>query len=892
MKVTKLKGLRPAHSKLLPARKVRQLNIPYSSAKLHLKAEFNAQSYPEYPDGAPCLIEIVRDGATSRAGIVQCAIRGYVDILDAQQLAGWVYDVAGYPDAKPFELDILVDGSQVRTIRANIFREDLRRVCGFYLDLSSYTSGRPSFTIEIRPRGIDQAILKTPISVTRKEGIIEVMHDLALRAREGGQQQPKSQYALLRKLPWPKIIDLMRLHFPQNGKVFYEARAEHDTEIVDVVVPVYDGFEDTVRCLTALFESRQYNQKPFRVILVDDRGPDQALRKHLGSYEGKPQTVLIRNDKNLGFVRSVNKALARAHGRDVVLLNADAVVHGDWLDRMHRAAYSSPAVASVTPFSNNATICSYPDPVSENAMPEDISLAELDGLFNSANTSATVSIPTGVGFCMYMRGDAIAEVGFLDAEKYGMGYGEENDWCIRARDMGWKHLHALDTFVEHIGGVSFGQDKKAALVESNLKLLGASYPEYLPVIMDFIRQDPARGARNRVTMQRLQVRLEKASKRLLYINHGLSGGIEVYCRDMAQRLARKNIAVLMLESKNSNGMCVKYQELKLDYHATPDNAELLNDLALLSIDRIHLHSDIGFDPDIWQLSELLEVPFDFTIHDYLAVCPRVNFTLPDGSYCGEPVAPALCNACISQHGTFDGLEKRFIDFGSDVLQWRNRYRQKLERATVVIAPDEDVALRVNGYLPNLPVTVTPHPFDRPMKAVAAPKLQPGQELRVAVIGAIGPHKGFYTLLQCVKDAHRGRLPLSFMVIGSTCNDQVLQKYPNITITGKYQPDQLQKIILKQKPQVALFLSPWPETYSYTLSEALAAGLYPVVLPIGALAARVERLRAGLVLGEALSPEDINQALVNLAFPIDGRAKNPKASMTVKTGRRNNALVEH
>ena len=69
---------------------------------------------------------------------------------------------------------------------------------------------------------------------------------------------------------------------------------------------------------------------------------------------------LLRNEQNQGFPAAVNRALAHCTGHDVVLLNADAVVSGDWLARLRRAAYGARDIGTVTPLANAGSIASYP----------------------------------------------------------------------------------------------------------------------------------------------------------------------------------------------------------------------------------------------------------------------------------------------------------------------------------------------------------------------------------------------------------------------------------------------------------------------------------------------------------------------------------------------------
>ena len=89
-------------------------------------------------------------------------------------------------------------------------------------------------------------------------------------------------------------------------------------------------------------------------------------------------------------------------------------------------------------------------------------MAELDAACRAANAGRSVELPTTVGFCMYIRRAALADVGLFDAETFGRGYGEENDFCLRASARGWRHLLACDTFVYHEGAVSFGAGASAA----------------------------------------------------------------------------------------------------------------------------------------------------------------------------------------------------------------------------------------------------------------------------------------------------------------------------------------------------------------------------------------------------------------------------------------------
>ncbi len=811
---------------------------------------------PQYLDGLPHLVELMADGEILQTIHVIYSLRGYIEKLDNHELVGWVYDNMS---DRPLELLIEVDGIELPVVVADRQRLDVGRKCGFTCNLSPATQGKAAFNVTIKTKETLLPILQTPKYYFRTDGLIETLRRLTASS-EISQSNRLDDIAIAKYLV-PRLIRELRNEVGQGVVLNRSPIKAHKT--VKVIVPVYDGLEETLRCLLALFKSKEVNTTPFEVVLIDDCGPNPAISPMLKKVAQRPDVTLLVNELNIGFVRSVNKALRLTSGHDVVLLNADAVVNGNWLDRIHNIAYNDDRIASVTPFSNNATICSYPDPELENSMPEELSLQEIDSLCSKANDGIALEIPSGVGFCMYMKAEAIAEVGLLDAEKFGMGYGEENDWCVRARDIGWKHMHACDTFVEHIGGVSFGKDKKNNLVEKNLVVLGKTYPEYTPIIIDFIQSDPARIYRNRITVQRMSLLLSAARERHLYISHSFGGGIEVFCNNQAKDLERENIAVIMLESIGTEAR-LRYGELIATYRTNEELDELCTALKNLALNRIHVNSDIGHSTKIWDLADMLQVPLDVTIHDYTFVCPRVNFMTKLGNYCGEPSEAQKCDQCINKNGTYAFLDQRFKNLNSSVSTWREYYGAKLSTAENVYAPDEDAAERIAKYFPIVQIKVRPHTYNGTIPKIQRPTRHRGEILKVAVIGAIGPHKGFDLLHACVAHAHQNDLPLHFVVVGYTCDDDKLRNYDNISITGKFEQDMLGDILAEHNCHVSLFLSPWPETYSYTLTEALLAGLWPVVLPIGAQASRVKALEYGTILPRNTNAPEVNDILLSLA----------------------------
>lgn len=270
---------------------------------------------------------------------------------------------------------------------------------------------------------------------------------------------------------------------------------------VDVLIPVYNGLNETLECINSALEARKLNRTPHRLVVIDDNTPVPALSKALKVLAAKGRITLVHNAVNLGFIRSMNRAMALSPNKDVVWLNADTRVHGAWLDRLRQVAYSDARIASVTPFTNNGELMSFPRSQVSHAMPSASQQAELDELARQTN-SLPIEIETGCGFCLYIKRAALDEVGYLDEVHLARGYGEETDWCLRARGLGWRHMGAPNVFVAHQGGISFGAEK-AMRVAHNNAILRQRYPDASARYNAFTLRDPIKPARDALQRARL-----------------------------------------------------------------------------------------------------------------------------------------------------------------------------------------------------------------------------------------------------------------------------------------------------------------------------------------------------------------------------------------------------
>jgi glycosyltransferase involved in cell wall biosynthesis len=284
--------------------------------------------------------------------------------------------------------------------------------------------------------------------------------------------------------------------------------------------------------------------------------------------------------------------------------------------------------------------------------------------------------------------------------------------------------------------------------------------------------------------------------------------------------------------------------------------------------RAELHHLLGHHHSVVDVFAALGIPYDIWVHDYAWFCPRLSFVTGEGRFCGEPDT-GTCEKCVSQWG-------QELEEDISPAELRVRSAADLRGARSVIVPSEDVARRIARYVPGVA------PLVRPWQAPPGPagaKLRHQRALRrVAVVGAIGPEKGFDVLLACARDAAERRLKLEFVVIGYTIKDEMLLETGRVFITGAFKPNEAEALIRAQGADLAFLPSIWPETWCYALSDAWAAGLPAAVFDIGTPPARIRAAGRGWVLPLGLPAARVNDVLLSLSAQATETRHSPATNM--------------
>ena len=661
-----------------------------------------------------------------------------------------------------------------------------------------------------------------------KSGIPALTHYLRYGRSEGRQTNCHESRPLLpcaaRPLaPPPGVWRELAARRPAKG----------NAPSVDIVIPVYRGYDDTLACIHAALTAE--NATPHEIVVIDDCSPEPALSAMLDQIASLGLITLLRNERNLGFVCTANRGMRLHPDRNIILLNSDTVVYGNWIDRI--LAHAGPRVGTITPLSCNATICSYPEINRNNVEELEISFEALDRICADTNRGLYVKVPTGVGFCMYVSRKMLTSIGGFDEVSFRRGYGEENDLCRRAEAAGWRNIAIADVFVRHTGEVSFASSAREAQQIGMLALL-RKHPDYLDHVRRYTQRDPLAALRRRIDAARIGA---YGRKNVLFVTHTWGGGVERHMHDMAEMLGESGIGVVMLRPRQADGLVaavslpggIHVPNLK-NLDLAGDSAEIAELLRLAGIIQIHVHSLAGWNSRIRNLLPVLArrmgVPLDFTFHDFMVVCPRITMIDANGKFCGAP-SPPKCETCLRSS---DAPLTRI-----NIAEWQSGFRDFLSHTRYCFAPSRDTADRLMALSVDQAVLVRPHPQRRVVQDVVAVPWRDGERLRVVVPGALGLHKGAEILYRAAKDAQRRRLPIDYIVAGYSDRDSDLEKLGNVRVTGPYAQDHLGEVLAREKCHVAMIPSIWPETYTYTVNEMLEAGFCVAVFPLGA---PYERLR--------------------------------------------------
>jgi GT2 family glycosyltransferase/glycosyltransferase involved in cell wall biosynthesis len=551
---------------------------------------------------------------------------------------------------------------------------------------------------------------------------------------------------------------------------------------VDVVLPVHGGEQHLSRLVPSLL--RHTDLRRHRLVVVVDGPQPEAVEQRLGRLRGEAGDALCRIDRprNAGFAATANDGMRCASDRDVVLLNTDTVVAAGWLDKLQRAAYSAPEIATATSLSNRATICSVPRGNVDNDLPAGHDADSFAALVERVARREYPRLPTGVGMCLYIKRAALARLGLFDEAAFPEGYGEETEWCFRALRAGWEHVADDTTFVFHAGRGSYGP-RRRRLAQRAGRRMRRMHPGFERTLTRFLAEDPLRAVRGRILEALAPSRSEHARSRprVLHVVHGLPpddyGGTELYAYWLARQQARERPTVVYTrrrdpgaphgEAVESLDGALRVRRVANDFDQRDPLARnalydrrLQRDFASLLADErpdiVHVHHLAGHGLALAGAVRARGLPLVLQLQDWWTSCARANLLDAGERLCSGP-GIWKCARCLP----LTALPPRPITNATLHAVRRRLARRLVASAAAVIAGSSGVveAARRLG-LPDRTATFV-LPYGSPLGDQPAPAARAASgarlPLRVGFVGSLLPHKGAHVLAEACRCLPQGAL---------------------------------------------------------------------------------------------------------------------------------------
>lgn len=641
-------------------------------------------------------------------------------------------------------------------------------------------------------------------------------------------------------------------------------------KMCDIIIPVYNAPDELKDCVVSLLEYT--NLESNRIIIINDKSPDPKINEYLNTIK-ENNIIILQNPENLGFVGTVNIGM-KYSDNDVVLLNSDTVVTERWLEKMMDVAYSDQAIATVTPLTNNGSICSVPNFLEDNSIPEGYTINSFANFIERISLKLYPEIPTAVGFCMYIKNSVIKEVGFFDQETFGKGYAEENDFCCRVVEHGYRNVLDDHTFIYHKGSMSF-QGNKLALLNKNLKTLNERYPYYDKTIHDFIVANPLQPIHANVKLRMPHYTYEYKTKgNILYVLHNFFdenynqpiGGTEYHVKDIITEL--KDYYAFVLVTNGSEIVVKQYLdgEFIAKYHFPfrdpigiqhfhhQEYSEIVEKImGAFNITLVHIHHLIRHSFDIPHVAAKNNIPVIFTLHDYYLFTPGINLLDDNNEYLykkgnTEEEAKEKINASLRKKY---GFHTSFID------KWHEKVNELIEKVDCFVTPCHFTKELFELHYPSLqgkvqaiPHGVTIQKNSRGSEIIdVKTKTNETKNLNIGFLGGLAPNKGSNLIYELITKYPKSNI--NWYLIGGLGDQNLsLLNNKNVFKHGEYKRDELSSILENANLDLVCLLSPWPETFSYTLSEAWLHDIPVLVTPMGALKERVLEVQGGWIADSA------------------------------------------
>lgn len=667
----------------------------------------------------------------------------------------------------------------------------------------------------------------------------------------------KDDSFLVDKRAAPGILELKPETHTSIGQVmtlFYDSPqipSVHSDRPIDILIPVYNRLDLLQILLKSILKNTSI---PYRLLIANDHSREEGITEFLEHFKHQnPQVemVILENEENLGYLKTINKLAELTRGH-FVILNTDTEVPPHWLERLMAPIFNEERVASTTPFTNSGTICSFPKFLYDNPLFAGLDVQRLDAYFQLVDSNKLqTEIPTAVGFCAGINWNLYKQIGMFN-EVFGKGYGEENDWCMRAGKLGYRNLIVPNLFVYHKHGASFAVDVKERLIGAHLQELSRMHPDYLASVEKYINIDPLRHLRPALMMKILSG--EFGAK--LILDHNQGGGANLYTR---LSNADRHHYLTITEDLRVRGYTLSsiFEGQPVVTFPLSAFADLNRIVKFFAVSELAINELVAYPNVLEAVDILLKVKQDnralnytYYLHDYFCICPHYTLLNYERKYCGVPEDLAVCDACLR------ASNKNSLLLGSVALdykelgmsEWRSHFGMLLSNCNRIICfsgASKDLIVKAYPALSDH-IEVIPHKVNWVRETHIT---KTSTSINLAVLGNINFDKGAEVVYALAEYIEHQAVDMRIHIFGNLAPpyDGLFKEAKCVVLHNAYVKAELPELMEKNEIDLVLIPSIWPETFSYTTEEAMQMGIPVAVFDLGAPAERVKKYAKGLIL---------------------------------------------
>lgn len=647
----------------------------------------------------------------------------------------------------------------------------------------------------------------------------------------------------------------------------------------DILVPIFNAYDEVLCCLKYL---TRYTDPRHPIYLLDDCSSDKRVLPFLYRYARQYSNIrVLPSKRNRGFVSNVNRGLELSEN-SVVLLNSDTRVTPYWLERMDRCLRSDEHIGIVSPLSNFASILSVPEMNEFNDLPPPgMRLEEFSEMLAARSVAEYPRIPTSVGFCMLISRATIKQLGLFDV-CFDPGYGEENDYCMRAWSSAIEVVCCDDALVYHSGRKSFSQKPNInSIRKSHSEILNAFWPDYNEKVHAFYSHNPLSGAQNRAKLIRST---DDKRSHLLHVIHNVSSlsGTQIQLRyelDAIQPWFRSTVLFpYRTGAPHKNTTTVdpvtrdtfhsadifrfyidkwQFPQSIMGFPVSLQHSDIeerfLKFLSAADPDIVHFHH-LGTFGTLWLplIAKLAGKKVILSLNDYFLLCPDYNLLGCDYQSCGKLFADPeskLCASCLDRKTENPlSLQMRLaVNWRAYLAERFELVNQILEIADALVAPSSYCQRRFEkafGTIIKKKCQIIPC-WTPPLRKSRRPER--GPVFRVGWLGNATVQKGIDNFFAAAREL-AGR-NIQFEVFGALANELVaVAKALNIQLNGRYDIRDLPKLL--ERVDVAAMLTRCDETFCNVVSEAQAMRVPVIATRKGAIREKIADGKTGFLVRES------------------------------------------